>query len=51
MSANASSIDTWIVELRPARNPADPLRPYLFFSEEERSRDGEIVSVHHDVAH
>ncbi len=44
MSANAS-LDAWIVERRPARNPVDPLRPYLFFAEEERSRSGEIVSV------
>jgi uncharacterized Fe-S cluster-containing MiaB family protein len=45
VSAHATSLDTWIVERRTARNPVDPLRPYLFFSEEERSRNGEIVSV------
>ena len=33
------------MEQRPPRNPVDPLRPYLFFAEEERSRAGEIVSV------
>lgn len=44
MSANAS-LDTWIVGQRPPRNPLDPLRPYLFFQEEEPSRDGEIVPV------
>ncbi len=44
MSANAS-LDAWIVERRPARNSVDPLRPYLFFAEKERSRNGEIVQV------
>ena len=28
-----------------ARNAVDPSRPYLFFAEDERSGDGEIVSV------
>jgi len=27
------------------RNPVDPLRPYAFLAEEERSREGEIVRV------
>lgn len=45
MSAKAASPDAWIVERRPARNPVDPWRPYLLFSEDERSRDGEVVSV------
>lgn len=44
MSANPS-LDTWIAGQRPPRNSVDPLRPYLFFQEEERSRDGEIVPV------
>jgi hypothetical protein len=44
VSAKAS-LDSWIVAQRPPRNAVDPLRPYLFFAEEERSRDGEIVSV------
>jgi archaeosine synthase beta-subunit len=37
--------DAWIVERRPARNPVDPGRPYLFFAEEERSRDGQVAAV------
>ena len=45
MSANSASPDAWIVERRPARNPVDPWRPYLFFSEEERSRDGQVHAV------
>jgi uncharacterized Fe-S cluster-containing MiaB family protein len=44
VSANAS-LDAWIVERRPARNAVDPLRPYAFFAERERSRDGRIVVV------
>jgi len=40
-----SALDTWILELRPARNPVDPMRPYSFLTEEERSREGEIVPV------
>jgi archaeosine synthase beta-subunit len=44
VSANAS-LDAWIVERRPERNSVDPLRPYLFFAEDERSREGEIVPV------
>jgi archaeosine synthase beta-subunit len=45
VSTNATSLDTWILDQRPPRNPVDPLRPYLFFAEDERSRAGEIVSV------
>ena len=44
MRANAS-LDSWIVAQRPPRNSVDPLRPHLYFAEEERSRAGEIVSV------
>jgi hypothetical protein len=44
VSANAS-LDAWIVERRPARNAVDPLRPYAFFAEQERSRDGRVVTV------
>ena len=40
-----ASLDTWILERRPARNPVDPLRPYAYFAEEERSQTGEIVAV------
>ena len=40
-----ASLDAWILEQRPPRNSVDPLRPYLCFSEDERSRSGEIVSV------
>ena len=39
------AIDAWILERRPPRNLVDPMRPYAFLAEEERSRDGEIVSV------
>jgi archaeosine synthase beta-subunit len=45
MAPYTGILDAWIVERRPARNPVDPLRPYLFFTEDERSRDGEIVQV------
>jgi radical SAM enzyme (TIGR01210 family) len=37
--------DAWIVERRPARHAVDPWRPYLFFAEEERSRDGQVAPV------
>lgn len=40
-----SEFDTWIVQARPPRNSVDPMRPYLFFAEEERSAVGEIVPV------
>jgi len=43
--ANASGLDAWITGQRPARNPVNPWQPYSFFTEDERSRDGEIVSV------
>src|ERR1022692_1727117 len=39
------TIDAWILDQRPARNPVDPMRPYSFLTEEERSREGEIVPV------
>jgi uncharacterized Fe-S cluster-containing MiaB family protein len=39
------SLDAWILERRPARNTLDPFRPYGFFTEDERSKDGEIVPV------
>jgi archaeosine synthase beta-subunit len=45
VSANPARPDAWIVEQRPARNPVDPWRPYLFFSEEEPSRNGELAIV------
>jgi radical SAM enzyme (TIGR01210 family) len=45
VSSTTANLDSWIVERRPARNAVDPLRPYAFISEEERSRDGEIVAV------
>jgi radical SAM enzyme (TIGR01210 family) len=34
-----------VITREALRNPVDPLRPYLFFAEDERSGDGEIVSV------
>ncbi|MFP5230433.1 MAG: radical SAM protein [Acidobacteriota bacterium] len=37
--------DAWILERRGARNAVDPLRPWAFFSEEERSAAGEVVAV------
>ena len=37
--------DAWIVSRRPRRNAVDPLRPWSFFVEEERSVFGEIVPV------
>lgn len=40
-----AALDRWIIERRPPRNSLDPLRPYLFFAEEECSRDGEVVAV------
>jgi archaeosine synthase beta-subunit len=39
------SLDAWILEKRPARNAADPFRPYGFFTEDECSKQGEIVPV------
>ena len=38
-------LDQWIVEQRPPREQLDPLRPYLYFAEEERSSDAGIVPV------
>lgn len=35
----------WIVAQRLARTQLDPNRPYAFFVENERSADGEIVSI------
>jgi hypothetical protein len=43
--SSSASLDAWILKRRPARNAVDPLRPYLFFAEEERSRTGEVVRV------
>lgn len=45
LPASAAGLDAWIAGQRPPRNPVDPLRPYLFFTEDERSRDGEIIPV------
>ena len=40
-----SERDRWILSRRPARNPLDPQRPYAYFTEQERSAEGGIVSV------
>jgi radical SAM enzyme (TIGR01210 family) len=45
LPANAARLDAWIAGQRPARNLVSPWRPYSFFAEDERSRDGEIVPV------
>ena len=45
MSAQLASLDAWIVSQRPARNAVDPQRPYLFLTEDERSRDGQLRAV------
>jgi len=37
--------DRWILARRPARAKLDPWRPYAFFVEEERSKDGTVVPV------
>src|SRR5258707_15742533 len=37
--------DQWILARRPDRNAVDPLLPYAYFVEEERSGDGESVPV------
>jgi radical SAM enzyme (TIGR01210 family) len=37
--------DAWIVGQRPQRNQLDPLRPWSFLVEEERSASGEVVPV------
>jgi radical SAM enzyme (TIGR01210 family) len=41
----ATDRDAWILSRRPQRNVVDPLRPWGFFVEEERSASGEIVPV------
>ncbi len=35
--------DAWIIARRGRRNPVDPLLPYAFFAEQERSAAGEIL--------
>jgi archaeosine synthase beta-subunit len=42
--AGAAQRDAWIAARRGPRNVVDPLRPYAFFVESERSAAGEIVS-------
>ena len=37
--------DAWILSRRPPRNEVDPLRPWAFFVEKERSDSGDIVPV------
>ncbi len=37
--------DAWILARRGPRNAVDPLRPWAFFVEDERSASGEIVPV------
>jgi len=37
--------DREILDLRGARNPVDPSRPYLWFTERERTADGRIEDV------
>jgi len=37
--------DAWILGRRPERNALDPMRPWAFFVEKERSATGEIVPV------
>lgn len=37
--------DAWILARRPERNALDPMRPWAFFVEQERSAAGEIVPV------
>jgi hypothetical protein len=41
----AAERDAWIVARRGPRNTVDPLRPYAFFVEDERSAAGEIVTT------
>ena len=38
-------LDRWILAQRPARNAVDASLPYAFFTEQERSQSGELVSV------
>jgi hypothetical protein len=42
---SAAERDAWIVARRNERNAVDPLQPYAFVVEEERSASGEIVPV------
>lgn len=42
---SAADRDRWILSSRPDRNVLNPRMPYSYFVEEERSADGEIVSV------
>lgn len=37
--------DAWILVRRPERNVVDPLRPYAFLVEDERTASGEVVPV------
>jgi radical SAM enzyme (TIGR01210 family) len=37
--------EQWIRELRSAKNPVDPLRPYAFLAEEELTAEGELERV------
>ena len=41
----AAERDAWILERRGPRNVVDPLQPWAFFVEDERSASGEIVPV------
>ena len=41
--AGAAERDAWIIARRGSRSVVDPLRPYNFFVESERSASGEIV--------
>jgi len=42
---SAAERDRWIVARRGERAELDPRRPWSFFVEEERSKDGEVVPV------
>ena len=42
---SAAERDAWIVSRRPERNSVDPLRPYLFLVEDERTATGEVAPV------
>jgi archaeosine synthase beta-subunit len=37
--------DSWILARRSPRNSLDPLRPYMFFAEDEHSANGDVVPV------
>jgi radical SAM enzyme (TIGR01210 family) len=43
--ASGADRDRWITERRGARNDLDPSKPYAFFTELERSLNGELVAV------